>query len=51
MWQKKENNNRESISIEEYLVKRKRKREENEADRGSSFHLESGQWMLAELYM
>lgn len=51
MWQKKENTNRESISMEEYLVKRKRKREKDDADRVNPLYLEGGQLILAELYM
>ncbi|MGN1164841.1 MAG: hypothetical protein ACI4S2_00250 [Lachnospiraceae bacterium] len=51
MWQKKEDNSREAISIEEYLIKRKKKREESEADRMRSLRPENRQWMLAELYM
>lgn len=51
MWQKKENTNRESISMEEYLIKRKKKREDDDSDRVNPFHLESGQLILAELYM
>lgn len=51
MWQKKEKNDRETISIEEYLVRRKRKNREENPDRRSFIQPENRTWILAQLYM
>lgn len=51
MWQKKENTNREPISMEEYLNKRKSERKEREKETLNPLGAEGGQWIWAELYM
>lgn len=51
MWQKKETTNREPISMEEYLNKRKSERKESDKETLNPLCMEGGQWILAELYM
>ncbi len=51
MWQKKENNGRENISIEEYLVRRKNVREESASGRQGLILPENRKWIFAELNM
>lgn len=51
MWQKKENDSRENLSIEEYLVRRKNSREESPAGRQGRILPENRQWIFAELNM
>lgn len=50
MWQKKESDNRETISMEEYLVRKKQEKKEINRDRQNLLS-ENKNWILAELYM
>ena len=49
MWQKKESGNKENLSIEEYLVRRKNIREESPAGIQGLILPENRQWIFAEL--
>lgn len=51
MWQKKDNNSRENISIEEYLVRRKNIRDESPAGRQGLILPENKKLIFAELNM
>ncbi len=51
MWQKKEKSNLENISIEEYLVRRKNIREEDDPNRQGVILPENRKLFFAGLYM
>ena len=51
MWQKKDNGPCENLSIEEYLVRRKKSSKERDSDKHGLILPENKKWIFAELYM